>query len=140
MVGVTAFVGLDEDDFGPIGPELDGDASSERHQIEAGFLIGDAEDLGPNPIRLPRLEGCAQFEPSRRGIIGDLRKPVRHRIDPVVRCAVGDLHQERIAKPAQLRTHPDRFVIGVRHYDHDLDVDGMALGKSAENGVCLPWK
>ena len=66
MVGVPAFIGLDENDFGPVGPELVGDASSERHEIEAGFLIGDAEDLDPDPIRFPRFERSTKLDPRLR--------------------------------------------------------------------------
>jgi hypothetical protein len=49
------------------------------------------------------------------------------RIAPIARSAVGDLYQQRVAKPAQLRTHSDRLIIGMRGDDHDLAFDRPAL-------------
>src|ERR671937_807527 len=101
--------------------------------METSLLIDNTNDLGSDAACLSGFEGRSEFAPPGTRVLRSAGVSVGIRIASVARSAVGDLYQQRVAKPAQLRTHSDRLIIGMRDDDHDLAFDRLALDKALQN-------
>src|SRR5207248_10562655 len=100
---------------------------------DATLWVGNAVAPGPADTGWPRLERGVEFGKPGGSIVRDRRVAVQSRVPPVARRAVGHLDEQRIAKAAQLRSHADRFVIGVRDHDHDSWLDHAAVAQGFED-------
>lgn len=104
VIGMSAFVGVSEDDFGPEAFHDSIKSLGEFRQMQAGFLVRDAELFSADAVEPCHVKRARQFFNASPAVVTEAGESVSAAVLLVTGCTVGHMDQTRTAKASKART------------------------------------